>query len=101
MESWNVIHYKSSPKNDPPNFCGITLNNFLRKPFSIHLHSNIENEVDKSLSQSQTGFRENQRTTDKTMTLFTLIKKSLREETYLCTCFLLLEKHMTQYADRG
>ena len=54
----------------------------------------IENEVGKKklLSQSQAGFRKNNRTTYQIMTLFTLIKKSLEEGKYLYTCFVYFRK---------
>ena len=53
----------------------------------------------KLLSQSQGSFRKNYRTTDHIMTLLTWIKKSLREVSL--HVLLILEKLMTQYADRG
>ena len=79
--------YKSGPKYDPSNYRGITLTSCLGKPFSALLHVTIETEVEKKklLFQSQVDFRKNYRTTDHIMTLFTLIKKSLREGKYLYT----------------
>ena len=62
-ENWNhemiCTTYKSGPKNDPSNHHGITLTSCLGKLFS-------------------TLFRKNYRKIDHIMTLFTLIKKSLR-----------------------
>ena len=81
-ENWNRgMICKSGPKYDPSNYRGITLTSCLGKLFSTLLHIRIENEVEKKklLSQSQAGFRKNYRTTDHIMTLFTSIKKSLRE----------------------
>ena len=83
---------KFDPIFDPSNYRGITLISCLGKLFSTLLHVRIENEVEKRfLSQSQAGFRENERTTHQ-MTLFTLIKKSLREGKYLYTCFVDFRK---------
>ena len=86
--------YKSGPKHDPSNYREITLTSCLRKIFGTLLHVRIENEVEKKkiLSQSPAGFRKNYRTTDHMMTLITLIKKSLREEKYLYTCFVDFRK---------
>ena len=86
--------YKSGPKHDPSNYREITLTSCLRKIFGTLLHVRIENEVEKKkiLSQSPAGFRKNYRTTDHIMTLITLIKKSLREDKYLYTCFVDFRK---------
>ena len=48
-KNWNhgMIYtiYKSSPKYDPSNCCGITLASYLGKLFHTLLHVRIENEV--------------------------------------------------------
>ena len=64
------------------------------KFFSTLLHDRLENEVEKNkiLSQSQAGFRKSYRITDHIKTLFTLIKKSIREGNYLYTCFVDFRK---------
>ena len=97
-ENWNhgMMHtiYKSGPKNDPSNYREITLTSCLGKLFSTLLHVRIEIEVEKKklVAQSRAGFRKNHRTPDHVMTLFTLIKKSLREGKYLYTCFVDFSK---------
>ena len=88
-----TIH-KSVPKCNTSYYRGITLTSSLRKLFSTFLHDRIENEVEKqkTLFQSQACFRKNYRMTDHIMTLFTLIKKSLREGKYLHTCSVDFKK---------
>ena len=97
-EKWNhgMMHtiYKSGPKNDPSNYREITLTSCLEKFFSTLLHVRIENGVEekKLVAQLRASFRKNYRTPDHVMTLFTLIKKSLKEGKYLYACFVDFRK---------
>ena len=102
-QNWNhgMIYttYKSGSKYARSNYYGITLTSCLGKLFSTLLHLRIENELEqkKLFSQSQAGHRK----TDHIMNLFTLINKSLRDVSTFMHLLLILEKHMTQYVDRG
>ena len=86
--------YKSGPKNDPSDYRGITLTCCLGKLFSTLLRVRIENGVEKKklLSQFQAGLRKNYRKTYHIMTLFILIKKTIREGKYLYTCFVIFRE---------
>ena len=86
--------YKSCTKYYPSNYHGITLISCLGKLFNTLVHVRIENEVEKKnfLFQYQAGFRKKYRTTYHIMTLFTLIKKSLREGKHLYACFVDFRK---------
>ena len=71
------------------------MTNTLGKLYSTLLLKRIEAEIETKniLSQSQAGFRKNFRTTDHIMTLFTLIKKTLKNQNkFLFACFVDFRK---------
>ena len=69
--------YKSGEKENPNNYRGITLSNYLGKLFNTILYNRPQNELQKKnifLSPSQAGFQKDHRTSDDIFTLFSLIK---------------------------
>ena len=86
--------YKSGGRDNPSNYRGITLSNCLGKLFNSILYQRIIDNVEKEnvLSHSQAGFRKNYRTSDHIFTLFSLLKKYLKEGKYFYTCFVDFKK---------
>ena len=86
--------YKFGPSDDPSNYRGITLLNYIRKIFTSILCKRISDweEARNLLPEEQFGFRKNRRTTDCIFIFNTLIEKAKAENTSLFVCFVDLKK---------
>ena len=85
-----LILFRDGNKSEPTNYRGITIDNNLSKLFSVCIQKWIQDFLEKEniLSPSQAGFRKKRhRTTDHIFTLFALIKKFVKKNKYLYTCF--------------
>ena len=92
-ESFIVSLYKSGDKSDPNNYRGISLSNSLPKIVNAVLNNRLIKVIDKQLSNSQFGFRENHRTADSIFVLKSLINKYVHKgKGKIYTCFVDLKK---------
>ena len=88
--SWNEeltfsIH-KTSEKENPNNYRGITLPNSLHKFFNIILSNRFtaKLQISNILSPAQAGFFKDHRTSDHIFTVFSLLRQYVTMGKYLC-----------------
>ena len=86
-ESFTIPIYKSGDKNDPNNYRGVSLINYLTKIFNTILNNTLIKIIEDQLSNSLFGFRENHRTADSIFVLKSLINKYIhknKKKIYAC-----------------
>lgn len=97
-EQWTkgyiVPLYKTSDKNDPSNYRGITISSCLGKLFSILINNRLKKFLDDNniISKYQIGFCANKRTSDHIFVLKCLIEEAKSKKSRIYSCFIDLRK---------
>ena len=91
MKVWFFSIYKSELKEDSFNYRGITLSYCSGKFFNSILFQRLQDKIE-SKNICPTFNPDLGRWTHYILTLFSLIKKYLKEGRYICTCFVNLKK---------